>query len=199
MGPSSSVGFSIRHTQTRTHGPKHNKKKATKHNQDTHKPVCTIRSLSGSFGQRGFCFIIQTESHFVFKSRTAVFSPSTRYTSRREQSRTSRWPSFLFRSFRDTQRDTHTHTHTITTCPASRSKDVMDATDHTITSSQPLRRLPTLLPIMGVQGTQKVTGVFPSLCFDFERVFCFCSDGSIDHGMVRGRTSAMKGGTHSKI
>jgi hypothetical protein len=119
MGPSSSVGFfSIRHTHTRSQ--QQHKKKTTKHNQDTHKPVCTIRSLSGSFGQRCFCFIIQTESRFVFKSRTAVFSPSTRYTSRREQSRITRWPSFLFRSFRDTQRarssflQRDTHTHTIT-------------------------------------------------------------------------------------
>jgi hypothetical protein len=55
--------------------------------------------------------------------------------------------------------------------------------DHVIAAAE---KVAQLLPIMGVQGTQKVTGVFSSFCFDFERVFFLCSDGSIDHGMVRG-------------
>jgi hypothetical protein len=73
----------------------------------------------------------------------------------------------------------------------------MDATDHTITSSQPQRRLPTFACYRCTRNSKSYRCFFFPL-FDFERVFLFCSDGSIDHGMVR-RISAMKGGTHSRF
>lgn len=175
MGPPLSRSASSYHT---THDPvpttQHKKRKTTKHNQDTHKPVCTIRSLSGSFGQRGFCFIIQTESRFLVSSRgrRIFLSPSTRYTFRREQSRITVAVVFVsvFQRYPTRARSSFLQRDTIITRPAPRSKDGCNGShDHVIAAADMVAHF----CLLQVYRNSKSYRCFSSLCFflDLKRVF----------------------------
>lgn len=149
MGPSSSVGlFSIRHTHTHTHGPNNTKRK----------PQNTIRIPTSQSVRLGLFRGRLVSGVFVLLYRRSLVSSSSR--GRRffrpqldtlpvGSSPTSHGGRLFFVSVfqryptRTIVVSTTRHTHTqYYSRPASRSKDGMDATDHTITSSQPQRRLP---------------------------------------------------------
>ncbi|KAK3292457.1 uncharacterized protein B0H64DRAFT_228943 [Chaetomium fimeti] len=142
---------------TRPH--QHTKTKTTKHKYDTHKPVCTIRCLSGSFGHRVF-FIIQTESRLLVSSRGGrFFAFNTRYTFRREQSRITVAVFFVsvFQRY-PTRTIVVSTTRQLFTRPASRSEDGRNGSHDHVTAAP---EMVALLPITGVQELQKL----PVFCF----------------------------------
>lgn len=110
------------------------------------------------------------------QSRRAVFAFKTRYTFRREQSRITRWPSFCFGlseipNAHDCRSSTR-HAQAM----LMRSTD---ATDHTITSPQPQRRLQIISHHRGCTGTQKLpVSVFFFVCFGSAFLLTAWIDGS---------------------
>jgi len=167
-----------------TPGPMNTQNKKPQNTSDTHKPVCTIRSLSGSFGHRVFLFIIQTESRFLVSSRGGRFFAfnSIHIPSGAVPHHGGRLFCFGLSEIPNAH-DRRFYNATTITRPASRSEDGCNGShDHVTAAADKVAPL----PITGVQELEKlpVFDFFPLFFIFCGASFFFFYPGLIDHGMV---------------